>query len=79
MTNKFWIAANIMFDLGTGKKTEVLLLVNNEIDATFFKEAEAHRYKDFVARRADNIEWFVEPTRLRGSGELFVIRGLQNV
>ena len=77
MKNWFWIAANIIFDLKTGDKREILTLVNHEIDATFFKKDEAENYKKFVAQRADNIEWFVDETNLRGKG-LYVIRGEQN-
>ncbi len=78
MTNTFWIAANITFDLGTGEKKEILMLVNHEIDATFFKKADADNYKAFVERRATNITWSVDESNLRGKG-LFVIRGVQNV
>ena len=80
MTNTFWIAANITFDLATGEKKEILTLVNHEIDATFFKPDDAENYKAFVARRATNITWTVDETNLRGKrGELRVIRGVQNV
>ncbi len=79
MTNTFWIAANIIFDLGTGEKKEILTLVNHEIDATFFKKVDADNYKAFVERRAINITWSVDPTNLRGRGDLFVIRGVQSV
>jgi hypothetical protein len=78
MTNTFWIAANITFDLGTGEKKEILMTVNKEIDATFFKEKDAENYKRFVEQRARNIDWTVRPSFLRGPG-LFVIRGIQNV
>ncbi len=79
MTNTFWVAANILFDLGTGEKKEVLMLVNHEADATFFKKADVDTYKAFVERRAANIVWAVEPTNLRGRiGEYFVIKGMQN-
>jgi len=81
MTNTFYIAANILFDIGTGEKKEVLMLVNHEIDATFFKKADADAYKEFVARRTTNneITWSVDQTRLRGTGDLYVIRGVQYV
>jgi hypothetical protein len=78
MTNTFWIAANIVFDLRTGERKDVLTLVNHEIDATFFTESDALNYKNFVQSRADDIQWFVEQTRLRGPSK-FVIRGVQNV
>jgi len=83
MTNTFYIAANIIFDLGTGEKKEVLMLVNKEIDATFFKKANADAYKAFVETRATtsttNITWSVEKTMLRGTGDLYVIKGVQYV
>jgi len=83
MTNTFYIAANIIFDLGTGEKKEVLMLVNKEIDATFFKKANADAYKSFVETRATtnttNITWSVEKTMLRGTGDLYVIKGVQYV
>jgi hypothetical protein len=78
MTNTFWIAGNILFDLNTGKKTDVLMLVNHEVEASFFKRVDADAYRDFVAARAPNITWIVEATNLRGSG-MFVIKGVQNV
>jgi len=80
MTNTFWIAANITFDLATGEKRQILTLVNHEIDATFFKKADADNYCLFVAARAPDIIWSVDETNLRGRrGELRVIRGVQNV
>jgi hypothetical protein len=79
MTNTFWIAANIIFDLGTGEKKEILTLVNHEIDATFLKRKDAELYFNFVSVRATNIIWSIDSTRLRGQGDLFVIRGVQNV
>jgi hypothetical protein len=79
MINTFWIAANIIFDLATGEKKDILTLVNHEIDATFFKQADAVNYKSFVELRASNLKWSVDPTNLRGRGDLFVIRGVQNV
>jgi hypothetical protein len=39
--NTFWIAANVMFDLGTGEKKEILLLVNKVEDATVFTMQDA--------------------------------------
>jgi hypothetical protein len=80
--NTFWIAANVMFDLGTGEKKEVLLLVNNVEDATVFTEQDAQRYAQFVAVRASNIAWSVEPLtighNLQRLGR-FVIKGVQYV
>jgi len=79
MTNTFWIAANITFDLKTGETKEILTLVNHEIDATFFKKNDADTYYTFVTMRAPkNIVWSIDPTNLRGPN-LFVIRGVQNV
>jgi hypothetical protein len=80
--NTFWVAANIMFDLGTGEKKEILLMVNKVEDATVFTEQDAQRYFQFVAARASNIGWSVE--RLTTSHNLqrlgrFVIKGVQNV
>lgn len=80
MTNTFWIAANITFDLKTGETKEILTLVNREIDATFWKRKDADNAKEFVERRAPEIQWSVDESMLRGKkGELFVIRGVQNV
>jgi hypothetical protein len=79
MTNTFWIAANIIFDIATGNKSEVLMLVNHEGDATFFTQKDADTYFGFIAARAPNIVWSIDTTRLRGKGDLFVIRGVQNV
>jgi hypothetical protein len=76
MTNTFWVAANILFDLETGKKTEVLLLVNREGDATYFTRADAETFKGFVERRATNIHWYIDSTNQRTG--MFVIRGVQN-
>lgn len=48
--NTFWVAANIMFDLGTGEKKEILLMVNKVEDATvFITEQDADRPRN-VAR-----------------------------
>jgi hypothetical protein len=77
MTNTFWVAANILFDLETGKKTEVLLLVNREGDASYFTRGEAETFKGFVERRATNINWYIDPTNQR-TGR-FVVRGVQHV
>lgn len=77
MTNDLWVAGNILFDLETGKTTQVLLLVGREEDATTFKAEEADTYLSFVKRRAPNIEWSRETSRLRP--RMFVIKGVQNV
>ena len=53
MTNTFWVAANIIFDLRTGATTQVLMLVNRESDATIFEtENEAQTYLSFNIPRA---------------------------
>jgi hypothetical protein len=77
MTNTFWIAANIIFELGTGATKQVLMLVNRESDATVFEsEKEAQTYFSFVKNRAQDIQWFLEsPTPQRPRG--WVIRGVQ--
>jgi hypothetical protein len=76
MTNTLWIAANIIFDLETGKTTQVLMLVNREVDATIFQEKEATTYFSFVQRRAQSVQWFLDkPTPQRPQG--YVIRGVQ--
>jgi hypothetical protein len=75
--NQFWIAANIIFDLATGKTSQVLMLVNRPTDATIFaSEPDAQNYYNFVIMRAQNIQWFLEgPTPQRPQG--WVIRGQQ--
>jgi hypothetical protein len=78
MTNTFWIAANITFDLKTGEKKDILMLVNHEIDATFFNRQDADLYYVFVTARAPNLIWSVAPSSVRGKG-WFVIQGVQNV
>jgi len=71
-----------MFDLGTGEKKEILLLVNKVEDATVFTEQDAQRYVQFVAVRASNIAWSVERLtighNLQRLGR-FVIKGVQYV
>lgn len=69
-----------MFDLGTGEKKEVLLLVNRIEDATVFTEQDAMNYVQFVAKRATNISWTVEPLTTGHNLERlgrFVIKGVQ--
>jgi len=76
-----------MFDLGTGEKKEVLLLVNRVEDATVFSEFDAKSYMAFVSRRATNISWSMEgyPShpwgviKPLGQPNTFVIKGLQYV
>ncbi len=82
MTNTFWIGANIIFEIQTGKTTPVLMLVNRLDDASVFAtEQEAQTYLSFVRGRTPNIQWYVDPpvTQLpfitQRSG--FVIRGVQ--
>jgi hypothetical protein len=83
MTNTFWIAANIIFELGTGKTTPVLMLVNRLDDASFFAtEHEAQTYLSFVQTRAPNIQWFIDPPisprpPIFQTQQGFVIRGVQ--
>jgi len=77
IVNNLWIAANIIFDLATGKTSQVLMLVNRPTDATIFTtQAEAQNYFSFVAIRAPHISWVLEPpTPQRPQG--WVIRGQQ--
>jgi hypothetical protein len=76
-TNTFWITGNILFDLETGKRTDVLMLTSSEGDATTFTESDADNYKSFIERRANIIQWAVMPST-QSPGK-FVIRGVQNV
>lgn len=78
-TNVFWVAANILFDMNTGKRTDVLMLVSRETDATIFNtEQEATGYLAFIQHRAQHIQWFLDaPTPQRPLG--WVIRGVQTV
>jgi hypothetical protein len=77
MTNTFWVSGNIIFDLETGKKTEVLMLVSAEDDASTFNDRDADGYLDFVKRRTRSIAWTKEPSNERPG--MFVIKGVQNV
>jgi hypothetical protein len=77
MTNTFYLAANIMFDLDTGKKTNVLLLANSEGDATYFTEPDARSYMAFVQGRSPEIKWTI--TRSNQRLDMYVIKGVQNV
>lgn len=77
IVSNLWIAANIIFDLATGKTSQVLMLVNRPTDATIFTtQTEAQNYFTFVSMRAPHISWFLEaPTPQRPQG--WVIRGQQ--
>jgi hypothetical protein len=77
MTNVFWIAANIIIELGTGKTTDVLMLVNRVDDATVFETLnEAETYLNFVQNRMPRIKWVIEsPTSQRPHG--YLLRGVQ--
>ena len=74
-----------MFELGTGEKKEILLMVNKVEDATVFTEQEVQRYFQFVAARASNIAWSVERLTIGHIGRKlqrlgrFVIKGVQYV
>jgi len=77
MTNTFWIAANIIFDLGTGKTSEVFMLVNTERDATIFTtQTEAETALSFVQRRVTRIQWFLDPP-IPQRPQGWVVRGVQ--
>jgi outer membrane cobalamin receptor len=75
-TNTLYIAANLIFDLETGKTTQVLQLANREDDATNFTQAEVNTYMNFVKERARNIQWHIEKSNQRPG--TFVIKGIQN-
>ena len=76
--NNLYIAANIIFDLETGKTTQVLMFVTRESDATFFKKEDAELYLSFVKQRAPkNIQWTIFQTNQRTG--MFVIQGVQHV
>jgi hypothetical protein len=80
--NMFWVAANVMFDLGTGEMKQILLLVNRAEDATVFSLEDAQNYLAFVSRRATNIHWSVEQLTTGHNLERlgrFVIKGVQHV
>jgi hypothetical protein len=77
MTNTLWIAANLIFDLDTGKTSNVLMLVNQESDATIFKDlSEGQKYLSFVQVRAGSIQWFLDPP-IPQRPQGYVIRGVQ--
>ena len=79
MKNTFWVGANILFDLETGKTTRVLQLVFRQEDATLFNEDDANNYYTFVTRRTtqDKIVWSIERSLVRHG--FFAIRGEQSV
>jgi hypothetical protein len=76
--NVFWVGANVLFDLQTGKTTQVLLLVYRVEDASTFNKQDADTYLSFVQTRANNIAWSIQRSPNMGEGR-FVIRGEQNV
>ena len=76
--NNLFVAANIIFDLETGKTTQVLMFVTREGDATYFTKQDADDYLSFVKRRApNNIVWSIHPTNQRPG--MFIIQGEQHV
>ena len=75
MKNTFWIGANVLFDLETGKTTEVMLLVSREDEATTFNKADADLYLSFVKRRRPKIHWLLEVSKERP--KMWVIKGIQ--
>jgi hypothetical protein len=77
MTSTFWLGANIIFDLETGKTTRVVMLVWRVEDASVFAtEREGLNYLSFVRTRSTDIEWFLDgPTPKRPLG--YVLRGVQ--
>jgi hypothetical protein len=79
MTHTFWIAANIVIEMATGKTSDVLMLVNRPGDATIFStENEAETYLSFVESRVPRIRWFIDaPTPQTPEG--YVIRGVQTI
>lgn len=79
MTNTVWIGANIIFDLETGKTTNVLVLVYRQEDASsFLTKQDADFYFNFVSSRAQHLQWFLDPpTPQRPKG--YVIRGVQTL
>jgi hypothetical protein len=79
--NTFWLGGNLVFDLKTGKMTEVLQLVYREEDATTFMGQFAENVFNFVKMRTDEaslrIRWFKEKSKTRPN--LLVIKGEQDV
>jgi hypothetical protein len=60
ISNTFYIAGNIIFDLATGEAKNVLTLVNKPEDASIFTATDAQNYLNFVQLRAQNIVWTIE-------------------
>jgi hypothetical protein len=84
MTNTFWIGANIIFEIPTGKTTPVLMLVNHIDDASVFAtEDEAQTYLSFIRNRTKDIQWSIDPPEAQRTTITqrpgFVIRGVQTV
>jgi hypothetical protein len=78
MTNTLFIAANILFDLETGKATQVFMFVTREDDATLFSKEDAAFFLHFVKQRAPkNIQWATLAATQRTG--MFIIQGVQNV
>ena len=75
--NILYIAANILFDLETGKTTQVFMLAPRESDASVFTLQDANSYLEFVKRRAQHLEWSVQASNERPGA--YVIRGVQYV
>jgi hypothetical protein len=82
-TQTFYIAANIIFDLATGETKNVLMLVNNQKDASSFSATDAQNYITFVKARSPKIIWSVEQLPQREPSVLwqpqFIIKGVQYV
>lgn len=77
MTNTFWIAANIIFDLTNGDTRQVFMLVNTvEAASIFTTHQEALTAFSFVQARAQNIQWFLDPP-IPQRPQGWTIRGVQ--
>jgi len=85
--NTFWIATNIMFDINSGEKREILLLADKAKDAAVFTHDDAAKYCSFVKAREPNIEWSIEPSAMPTAlirrphvyGAQYVIKGVKKV
>lgn len=76
--NNLFVAANIIFDLETGKSTQVLMFVTREGDATYFSKEDADLYLGFVKVRAPkDIKWDIHQTNQRPGK--YIIQGVQHV
>jgi hypothetical protein len=73
---RFFIAANIILDLETGGKKDVLMLVNSEGDASYFRKEEVESIFQFVKVRLTDITWKISPTNQRTNR--FIIEGMQH-